>query len=106
MAAAAVSLASLEVAMRILRYILLIASLVAVAFIIYVLATEHHTKAVERLVALGIAAGLVLNFVYVLRCPPHHHESKSRLAKLGGLWLDAKERELRDRAGNAWRVGH
>jgi len=86
--------------MRPLRYLLLVASLVAVGVIIFALATEHHMQAVGRLIALSVAAGLVLNFVYILRCPPDAGRGgKSRLFKLGGLWLDAKERELRDRAG-------
>lgn len=56
-------------AVRIVRYILLVAMLVAAAFVFYVLATERGTKTAERLVALGFAAGFLLNFFYILRCP-------------------------------------
>jgi hypothetical protein len=43
-----------------------------------------------------VIVGLVLNLAYLVLCPPGN---PSRLRTLFSLWLDAKERELRDRAG-------
>jgi hypothetical protein len=53
----------------------------------------------DNLILVGIGSGLVLNLIYVFFCPPFGTRPQSRLGRLGSLWLDAKERELRERAG-------
>jgi len=85
------------VRMRILRYVLLAASLVGAAMLIYLIATPHAPTN-EKVVAIGIVVLLILNSVYILFSTPG--TKPSRLMRLVGLWLDAKERELKNRAGN------
>ena len=46
----------------------------------------------------GIWFGLVLNFFYLYVNPPTATKSDWRLFRLIGLWLDAKESELKARA--------
>jgi hypothetical protein len=50
----------------------------------------------ERPGFIFIIAMLLMNFIYVVRNPP---PAGSRLGRIVSLWLDAKERELRERAG-------
>ena len=83
--------------MRILRYILLASSLGGFAYIIYGLRVYRSSQDVKVIVvAIGIAT--VLNFIYILLCAPDR-KTGSRLRRLWSLWLDAKERELKERAG-------
>jgi len=84
--------------MNLLRYVLVAGTLALLGFFLYVQATERLTGP-DRLVLPMVIIGLVLNLVYLIRCPPGIPKSPSRLRKLVSLWLDAKERELRDRAG-------
>jgi len=86
--------------MRILRYILLVASLIPPVGVIYFVATAPILHRADRLSAIPIIVMFGLNFFYILRCPPGAYQGKSRLMKLYSLWLDAKERELKNRANN------
>ena len=86
--------------MNLLRWVLVGGTLASLGFFLYIAATEHPTGW-DRLWWLITMIGLVLNLVYLLRCPPGIPKSPSRLRKLVSLWLDAKERELRDRAGKS-----
>lgn len=59
--------------MRILRYILLIVSLIALAIIsiiIYRVFTAFHALPEDIIVWIGIATALILNFIYIFYCPP------------------------------------
>jgi hypothetical protein len=84
--------------LNLLRYVLVADTLSLLGWALYTVATARMTGA-DRLLFLTFIIGLVLNLVYLLRCPPGIPKSPSRLWKLANLWLDAKERELRDRAG-------
>jgi hypothetical protein len=56
--------------MRRLRYFLLVASLAVPALVFYGVVISRHAHPLEFILALAFAAGGILNFVYVLRCPP------------------------------------
>jgi hypothetical protein len=86
--------------LNLLRYVLLVATLVVLGWILYNGATDPRALHTGQhwLWFLTFIIGLALNVVYLLRCPPGIPKSPSRLRKLASLWLDAKERELRDRA--------
>ena len=83
--------------MRILRYFLLAASVIGIAFIVYGLNT-YKTPPEGKVFIFAIAAALVLNFIYIFWSPPDNTMG-SRYTRLWSLWLDAKERELKERAG-------
>ena len=88
--------------MNLLRYVLVVGTLAVLGFFLYVGYTiRRHWDFDEALWwwLCVIVAGL--NVVYLLSCPPGIPKSPSRLRKLVSLWLDAKERELRDRAGKS-----
>lgn len=57
--------------MRLLRYFLLVASLATSAFMFYAIVISRHAHPMEFAIALGLVAGGVLNFFYILRCPPN-----------------------------------
>jgi hypothetical protein len=50
----------------------------------------------EKFAACGLFLYLILNCIYLIKCPPPNSE-KSRLVRMIGLWFDAKERELQER---------
>jgi hypothetical protein len=82
--------------LNLLRYVLVAATLSGLGWFLYIGATDRgdiHSP------ELAVMIGFALNLIYLLRCPPGISKSPSRLRKLASLWLDAKERELRDRAG-------
>jgi O-antigen/teichoic acid export membrane protein len=87
--------------MWLLRYFLLLASVGALALVAYAFAHLRRyppPPSDEPVILIGIGILLILNLIYVFKCPPFGIRQKSRLLKLGSLWLDAKERELRERA--------
>jgi hypothetical protein len=84
--------------MWLLRYFLMAVSAIALGFIVYGYMDTRPYESNVRLVMLGIGSLLVLNFIYLFACPPFGTRPKSRLLKLGSLWFDAKESELRQRA--------
>lgn len=79
--------------MRLLRYLLVVVSAGTAGFLIYVTVTDRHVP----WFVYGWAAACVLNFVYLLL--NHRPAGTFRLFRLWGLWLDAKEGELRARIG-------
>jgi hypothetical protein len=86
-----------------LRIILLIGNALLLAWIGYLFFTASHTstKWWEYLFAYGLMTCLALNFVYLLL-----REGKGanwRILRLIGLWFDAKESELRQRADQSRR---
>jgi hypothetical protein len=79
-----------------LRIILLIANAALFALLIYFVVIEHyHYQWQQWLVACGLMIFLVLNFVCLLLA---NRPSNLRIFRLIGLWFDAKESELRQRA--------
>jgi hypothetical protein len=90
--------------MQILRYLILLASIGWLALVIYAVSSEigrHGTREIALWFWL-VPASLTLNIIYVWFCPPPGNEDKeggNRIGRLLSLWLDAKETELRDRAG-------
>lgn len=86
-------------AMWLLRYLLLAASVIGLGVLIRGYSAIRHPSLTDDLILGGVGIGLAMNFIYVFMCPPFGTRPKSRIARLGGLWLEAKERELRERAG-------
>jgi hypothetical protein len=89
--------------MNLLRYVLVAATLAALGALFYTRATSRPSPVDHTDILLWwmFLIGLVLNLIYLVLCPPGIPKSPSRLRKLVSLWLDAKERELRDRAGKS-----
>jgi hypothetical protein len=64
-----------------------------------------HFRTLEDWVGLGFILGLAGNVLYIVLYPRREEKArtekprKSRIRTIVGLWFDAKERELRDRAG-------
>jgi hypothetical protein len=56
----------------------------------------------DKWLALAFAAGLALNFVFLLglNTPAMQSWQSWRVVRLWRLWLDAKEADLRKRAGH------
>ncbi len=82
--------------MRSIRYLLIVASFGMVGFLIYISMTERINS---RLAFGSLIAVCLLNGVYLAWIgPPASKPQKSRIFGLLGLWLDAKEGELRSRA--------
>ena len=81
----------------ILRIILLIANAVFFAWLGYIVATDPEPATDPQFVlACGVLTLLALNFFYVLLA---NRPFNWRVLRLIGLWFDAKESELRRRAG-------
>jgi hypothetical protein len=78
--------------MELLRYFLMAASVGGSAFMFYIAA---HTGA-DQWKGISFAIGLAINFVYL--AVSRRSTREPRLWRLFGLWLDAKESELRKRA--------
>jgi hypothetical protein len=88
--------------MRILRFFLLLASVVGAACIFRAL----HIGSIpdtERSVAWLFGLGLVLNIIFLLFCGPVA-TGTSRFSYILRLWYNAKMRELRERAGDPPRL--
>ena len=79
--------------MNLLRYVLVAATLFSLASLLYLGATEPPDRVGQTIVANGRAR----------ICPELglSHPLSTSLRTLVSLWLDAKERELRDRAGKS-----
>ena len=89
--------------MRILRFFLLVASVVGTVYIFHAL----HIRSVpgtERSIAWLFGLGLVLNIIFLLFCGPIATGGNSRFTYILRLWYDAKMRELRERAGEPPRL--
>ena len=84
--------------MNLLRYVLVAATLIILGWLLYMFATVHTSHKLWFWFCVIVAG---LNVVYLVCSPPRIPKSPSRLRKLFSLWLDAKERELRDRAGKS-----
>jgi hypothetical protein len=78
----------------ILRIVLLIGNTLLFVVLASDIAGASHRDP-EIWIAWGILICLALNFVYLLA----HKGSSGRIFRLIGLWFDAKESELRRRAG-------
>jgi hypothetical protein len=87
--------------MNLLRYVLVAGTLSALGLLLYIRTTSPPGDTGGWLLWWMTVIGLVLNLAYLVCCPPGIPKSPSRLRKLVSLWLDAKERELRDRAGKS-----
>jgi hypothetical protein len=88
--------------MRILRFVLLVASVVGTVHIFHAL----HIGSIpgtEQSIAWLFGLGLVLNIIFLLFCSPIA-TGNSRLTYVLRLWYDAKMRELRERAGEPPRL--
>jgi hypothetical protein len=79
--------------MTVLRYLLLIVTAICFVSLNYELWKDHHNV---PWFVYGIWISLVLNFAYLTASAPKGQTW--RLFGLVGLWLDAKESELRARA--------
>jgi len=88
--------------MRILRFFLLVASVVGAVYIFLALHIGNVPSA-ERWIAWLFGLGLVLNIIFLLFCGPVV-TGNSRFTYLLRLWYDAKMRELRERAGEPPRL--
>jgi len=84
-------------AMRVLRFVLLAASVAGAVYIFHALAVGSFPGA-ERSVLWLFGLGTVLNAIFLLFCGPIV-TSNSRPAYLVRLWYDAKVRALREQAG-------
>lgn len=82
--------------MRFLRYILIAESIAATIFILFLMGTSSYLSAGEFWLGLFCVASFILNG-YVL-ASADHAMTESRIGKLFGLWLRAKESELKRRA--------
>ena len=88
--------------MRILRFFLLVASVVGAGYIFYALRIGS-IPGTERSIAWLFGLGLVLNIIFLLFCGPIA-TGNSRLTYIIRLWYNAKMRELRERAGEPPRL--
>jgi uncharacterized membrane protein len=88
--------------MRILRFFLLVASVVGTVYIFHALYIGS-IPGTERSIAWLFGLGLVLNIIFLLFCGPIATRN-SRLTYVLRLWYDAKMRELRERAGEPPRL--
>jgi hypothetical protein len=79
-----------------LRYLLIIASAGTAAFLTFVSLAKPINA---PWTVAGFIVACVLNVAYlVLSGPPNNRARASRMSGLFGLWLDAKEAELKNRA--------
>jgi uncharacterized membrane protein len=88
--------------MRILRFFLLVASVVGTVYIFHALYIGS-IPGTERSIAWLFGLGLVLNIIFLLFCGPIA-TGTSRFSYLIRLWYNAKMRELRERAGEPPRL--
>jgi uncharacterized membrane protein len=88
--------------MRILRFSLLVASVVGAVYMFHGLYVASVPSA-ERSIAWLFGLGLVLNIIFLLFCGPVA-TGTSRFSYILRLWYDAKMRELRERAGGPPRL--
>jgi uncharacterized membrane protein len=82
--------------MAALRIVLIVANALLFAFLLYLFINYAPSRInFGPWLLVGYLACFALNFIYLLLAP---QKSNSRLVRLIGLWLDAKESELRQRA--------
>lgn len=82
--------------MRGLRYLLIVASLGTASFLTYISVTQQVHA---RWIVTGWIAACILNAGYLSwAVPSNNTPRKPRILGLFGLWLDAKESELKARA--------
>jgi Na+/H+ antiporter NhaA len=88
----------------IVRYVLMAASLGGLLFVAYIIVVHADSVTSEGwFLVTSMGVGLTINLIYLLT--DSNKRTPSRIAKLFGLWLDAKEHELRKRAGREVRGG-
>jgi hypothetical protein len=85
-----------------IRYALILASGVCLIALLYELGQEGQEGRLSDVpwYVFAILAALFLNIAYLLFAPSQPTRS-GRLTRLVALWLDAKEAELRKRAGKS-----
>jgi hypothetical protein len=88
--------------MRVLRFFLLVASVVGTVYIFHTLHIGS-IPSTERSIAWLSGLGLVLNIIFLVFCGPIV-TGNSRVTYVLRLWYDAKMRELRERAGEPPRL--
>ena len=88
--------------MRILRFFLLVASVVGAGYVFHALQVGSVAND-ERSIAWLFGLGLLLNIIFLLFCGPVV-TGNSRFTYLLRLWYDAKMRQLRERAGRPPRL--
>ena len=83
--------------MAVLRVVLITANALFFALFVYFAATSHPpgVPVWEYVEGYGPLTCFALNVVYLLA---HQRTGNGRIFRLFGLWLDAKEGELRQRA--------
>jgi hypothetical protein len=79
--------------MAFIRWVLIALSAASAGYIIYVSIHDHPRP---DWVGLVVPLGFALNIFYLLRSAPH--KASGRISRLIGLWMDAKEAELRRRS--------
>ena len=85
--------------MRILRFFLLVASVVGAIYIFHALHIGSF-PGTARSIAWLFGLGLVLNIIFLLFCGP----IATGNSRFTYVWYDAKMRELRERAGKPPRL--
>ena len=84
--------------MKIIRYILVVGSVGWLGFVIYNVMTRGFPRRNDEFFVVGLFVGyVILCLVYCLLS--ESRGDQSRIARIVSLWFDAKERELRERAG-------
>jgi hypothetical protein len=85
--------------MALFRYLLILISVGAAGFLGYISATERVNA---PWIIGGFIVASLLNALYLsIAGPPNGTTKKFRVFRLISLWLDAKENELRQRAGKS-----
>lgn len=79
--------------MAFIRWVLIGLSAASAGFIIYEAVHDHPSPA---WVGFVVPLGFALNIFYLLRSGPR--KASGRIGRLIGLWMDAKEAELRRRS--------
>lgn len=86
--------------MKWLRYLLLVSSVGILLFVLFAMQVEaSRMLSSEIALAFAIVTALTLNIVYLAAVRPAGGR-ESRALRIFRLWLDAKENELRRRAGS------
>jgi len=87
--------------MSVLRVVLVVGNALLFAWVAYLTSTNPPSHGWEYIILFGALGVWGLNLVYLLahrQKVEHQPKPKSRIFRLIGLWLDAKEGELRQRA--------
>lgn len=86
--------------MRFLRAVLLIGSVIGFLFALLNGLDVRNTDIEAKIAEVVVAALFGLNFFYVRHFPLQPGQGRPRLLTLISLWFDAKESELKRRAGS------